>query len=310
MFNLKLYQEWVSFINLTEDVFKELGYLKVHTPSLVKSPSMEAYLEGFKIQDSDFYLPTSPEFALKKLWTKGGAFSKIFEISKSFRAGEEDTPLHLPEFTMVEIYESEISVKDFQSKLSTALKKILNLSEETSFENVNLIELIEILTGFKWSAKTTKEDLQMILNSLSIGWFNEDSLNDLFQRLYLEFIEPSLNPNSFIFLSPFPDFLSALAKINPDGHADRFELFFNGVEIANGYNELLDSRSTLERWKSENLIREELGKTPHPIDTDLIEALADTKVHQGVGVAIGLERLFYVKKLIEGEKLKSLNFYD
>lgn len=309
MFNSKLYKEWASFIDLTEKVFKDFGYLKVHTPYLVKSSAMEAYLDGFKIQNTEYYLPTSPEFALKKLWTKGEELSKIFEISKSFRAGEEDTPLHLPEFTMVEIYESEISVKDFQSKLSTALKKILNLSEETPFVDVNLIKLIEALTGLKWSSNITKEDLQNLLNSLSIGWFNEDSLNDLFQRLYLEFIEPSLNPNSFVFLSPFPDFLSALAKLNPEGHADRFEVFFNGVEIANGYNELLDAEITLKRWECENLIREELGKKTHPVDTELIEALSKTKVHQGVGIAIGLERLFYVKKLIEGEKLKSLNFF-
>lgn len=308
MFEANLYLEWIKFIDQVEVVFTELGFQKVHTPYLVKSPSMEAYLEGFKIKDTEFYLPTSPEFGLKKLWTQGGAFSKIFEVSKSFRSCEEGTPFHLSEFTMLEVYESEVTVFEFKTQLTKALKSILNLKNTNSFEHIDLMELFKSLTGFELSPQTSKEHLQEVLNSLSLGWSDDDNLNDLFQRIYLELIEPSFNPNAFLYLSPFPYFLSALAKINPEGHADRFELYFNGVELANGYNELLSSEKTLQRWTQENSLREEMGKTPHPIDHQLLDSLDSAPFSQGVGVAIGLERLFYVKKLLEGEKLEGINF--
>ena len=301
MNTLEIYKNWLGFISDVKNQIKALGYKEVISPTLVDSPAMEAYLDGFKIEGYDLYLPTSPEFGLKKIWLSGDPeLSKIFEVSKSFRANEENTRHHLPEFTMLEFYNDELSFDEFVEQVSSLCMNLIGFNKTSKAIHVSLPEVFYSLTGFKLTPESNSADLQSLCKKLKVSCAKSDSLNDLFQRIYLEIIEPSLSKKDFVILKDFPPFLSALSKISAEGWAQRFECYFDGVELSNGYNELLDASLIEKRWGDENNIRLSLGLKPHPLDKNLINMHKKTKIQSGVGVAVGLERLFLLKEKLLG----------
>jgi lysyl-tRNA synthetase class 2 len=101
-----------------------------------------------------------------------------------------------------------------------------------------------------------------------------------------------IDQKALVFLESYPPKLSALAKINDEGWASRFEVYYQGVELGNAYDELMDSVELKARWEIENKIRESAGLAPHPIDEDLIKITGESFIKGGTGIAIGLERLF------------------
>ncbi len=304
---LKTYKLWLEFLEEVTETLRSKGYLQVVTKKLVKSPAMEASLHAFKVQDDtatdELYLSTSPEFSLKKIWLQGEKeFSKIFEIAASYRAREEleSSTLHLSEFTMLEYYQSSIKAKDFKMEMLEICKKLLGLPAYVKSYSVSLPDLFYRLTGFELKPRVTKAELNHICKKLNIITCETDNLNDLFQRVYLEVLEPSLSPKDLIVLTDFPPFLSALANINDRGFSDRMEIYFLGVELCNAYSELLDAEVVKKRWNFENIQRKSDNLEPHPIDTDLVKALEAKKISQGFGVAFGLERLFLLREKLKG----------
>jgi len=305
MKNIETYKRWLKFLNKTKSLLSSLQYKEVITPTLVSSPAMEAYLHGFKIEDESLYLPTSPEFSLKKLWLSGDEeFLKIYEVSKAFRAKEEQGPFHLNEFTMLEFYDNSLNINEFIRLSIKLVSSLLSLNVSNLVEVVSIPELFKALTGEKLKPDYQINDYKRICTALGVQYDESDSLNDLFQRLYLEVIEPSLSPRDLIVLKDYPPFLSALAKVNSVGWADRFEVFFMGLELANGYNETFDSNLIKERWIAENKIREDLGFKPHPYDEDLLKATKNSSFDSGCGVAMGLERIYYLSEKLKGSEIE------
>ena len=304
MNNIKTYKKWLSFILEVKKTMDHLDFKEVITSTLVESPAMEAYLEGFKIEGEDIYLPTSPEFGLKKIWLSGDLeFEKIYEVSKSFRAKEDQSPFHLPEFTMLEFYQCAGHFDEFIESVFGVCKALLDLPKNFKASYVSLPALFHSLTGLKIEPEHSIEDFRSLCLSLSIHVNEDDSLNDLFQRLYLEVIEPSISKKDFVVIKDYPPFLSGLAKISNKGWAERFEFYFQGIELANGYNELLDETEVKKRWDEENNIRERNGMKKHPLDEKLLSVLKKSKVKEGYGVAIGLERIFYLSEKTKGNTI-------
>ena len=301
MKNIETYKRWLNFISGVRKLMISDGYKEVMTQTLVESPAMEAYLDGFKIENETLYLPTSPEFGLKKVWLSGDSeFKKIFEISRSFRANEDQSPFHLAEFTMLEFYQNDLKFTEFIEDVFKICKSILDLPKSFEASVVSLPEFFCALTGIDLKSDFSECEMKSVCERLKVKTSKGDSLNDLFQRLYLEVIEPSMSKKDFIILKDFPPFLSALAKISTKGWAERFEFYFDGLELANGYNELLDHYAVKERWSKENQIRSSLGLKVHPVDYNLLSSLKNETINQGVGVALGLERLFYLKEKLQG----------
>jgi lysyl-tRNA synthetase class 2 len=299
---------WLEFLEEVNKTLKSKAYVQVFTNKLVKSPAMEATLHAFKVQEDKaaekLYLSTSPEFGLKKIWLQGDKdFSKIYEIAPSYRAKEEHTTHHLSEFTMLEYYESSVKAEDFVTEMLEVCKKLLGLSENVKAYSVSLPDLFYRLTGFELKSDVTKLELNHICKSLSINTNTSDTLNDLFQRVYLEVLEPSFSPKDLIVLTDYPPFLSALATINDRGFSERMEIYFSGLELSNAYSELLDADVVKNRWDFENAQRTYENLEPHPIDADLIKALEERKITQGFGVAFGLERLFLLREKLKGNEI-------
>ena len=305
MKNIETYKRWLSFLSDVKSFMIACDYKEVITQTLVKSPAMEAYLEAYKIEGEERYLPTSPEFGLKKIWLSGDReFSRIFELARSFRAKEEQSPYHLSEFTMLEFYNDSLSFDEFINEVSNLCKKFLNLSSDFKPSYVSLPDTFFALTGLELHPNFTEIDFQSLCKRLRVGFSESDSINDLFQRLYLEFIEPSVSKKDFIIMKDFPPFLSALSTISKSGWAERFEFYFGGLELANGYNELLDPILVQKRWRKENQVRVMMGEREYPLDQDFLKLLEIRNINQGVGVALGLERLFYIKEKLKGRAIK------
>lgn len=289
---LNTYRSWLDFLQTVESYFKNKAYLKVCTPTLVASGAMESSLHPYKIEGKSLQLPTSPEFSLKKLWLSG--FSPtIFEVSPSFRA-EELGGMHLDEFTMLEFYDAKSSFQELIHITNDFLCSTLNI-EPHVLKVLNVNEIFEAFVGFKLEPSSDVMFLKKALDFHGIVFPKNASWSDLYHILYLEKIEPSLNFD-LIALKNYPPQLSALAKINSDGWSDRVEFYYRGVELGNGYDELLDADEILVRWKAENELRASEGLTPHPLDLEFIELHRARKIESGVGMAIGLERLFWLTR--------------
>ena len=311
---LSLQREFYSFLNLISDFFQNQGLEKVYTPSLVKCPGLEPYLHGFKTQFKyggrvkDYYLPTSPVLHLKKLICLG--MSDLFEIKTCFR-NDELTDHHRPEFQMLEWYRVGAELDLLKEDIS----KLLNFLQSKGFlentsalpKEVSMAELFKNYLDFELTPETNKESLSKLLESLNINVESNDSWDDLFFKVFVNHIEPKFKEYSQpLIVSDYPPSQAALAKLNKKGWADRFELYINGVELANAFNELSEPKEQLKRFKNDQKIKEGLGFDTPPIDDEFMKAL-EMGLPQTAGIALGLDRLFMVCKGFD--KLEKFNLF-
>ena len=306
---LRLEQKRI-LINLIREFFNDLGFFELETPLLVPSPGMEVHLHGFKTsyrnhenEDRDYYLPTSPEFAIKK--ALGSGFDKVFEIARVFRNHGELGPLHHPEFNMLEWYRPG----DYQNIMDDVAALLHDLSN--NFTDINLpadfvwdqgIKRTSIQTCFdKYAGLELEKGMQQhrywiraARVTLNETIPDDESFEDIFFRVWLKLIEPYLGLNQPEIVYDYPASMAALSKIKKPENlwSERFELYIQGVEIGNAFSELTDSAEQGERFAVANKERELLGYPPHPIDEDLINAVGN--MQPTGGIAIGIERLLMV----------------
>jgi len=294
--------------------FKNDGFNEVETPLLVQSPGTEPYLEVFatKLELADGrnmpgYLLTSPEYAMKKLLVAG--MSKIFTICKSFRNGEGIGPMHNHEFTILEWYRAnadyedimvdcenlciEVAKKvrtDFDSSYFNYLKREFNLTPP--WPKLSVTKLFETYVGVDVDTLTS-DDLIAVATEKGLQAADWD---DAFNLLLMNFIEPELvKMNTPVFIYDYPIQQAALAKrsAKDDRFAERFELYFAGIELANAFSELTDANEQQQRFEQELALRKKLGKTEYKMDAAFIEALRSGMPESG-GVALGVDRLIMI----------------
>ncbi len=297
-----------TLINSIRDFFGERGYFEMETPLLVPSPAMEHTLDGFATHYFDaaghaypYYLPTSPEFGLKKALD---CFERpLFEISRVFRNRGELGPLHHPEFNMLEWYEPG----NYDSSMATMRDLLDHLRQlewntgtdpgrgewSASFHESSIPDLYQELLGIDLGK--AQEDLEYFRSAaaavLDAPPPADDGFDDLFFRLWLTRIEPVLGQEAPHFVRDYPRSMAALARLLPadQRYAERWELYIHGLEIANAFGELTDGAELKERWEMSNRERRLVGKKPHPIDPALLEAV--DRMPETTGVAVGIERL-------------------
>ncbi len=235
--------------------FWKQNFTEVEVPYLNSSLPLEANIYAFKTtwthRHQNYYLPTSPEFSLKKYLAnkkrpQGGPFGNCFSISHCFRDLENEGPDHTPEFLMLEWYEIGKTYQDLM--LST--QKFIN-------------HFLKI----KFTTFTLPENLPQ----------NEADFNQYF----LNEIEPKLPKDKAVFVTGYPAFLSPLAK-----NGERFELYINGIEIANGCTENTNSKSILDSFDREKDYRLKNKLTLHPFDTDFAHNSSKLGLVSGVGLGI------------------------
>ncbi|MCC7430937.1 EF-P lysine aminoacylase GenX [bacterium] len=266
--------------------FEAKGYLEVETPLLSHFPSIDLHIEPFttfSANNEEFFLQTSPEFAMKRLLACG--FGSIFQVCKAFRNGEFGN-LHNPEFTIVEWYKPGFSHFELMAEISELFTKLLQTKPAKFTSYKEAFETHLKINPFLCST----EDLQNLAKQKLTTLPNlENSKDDWLNFLLTEFVEKKLGVEQPEFLYNYPSSQAALSKIN-GGFAERFELYVDGIELCNGFHELTDAKEQAKRFELENQKRESQGKRVLPKDTRFLQAL-EFGIPACSGVALGFDRL-------------------
>jgi len=269
------------------EFFAERNILEVDTPLLSHGTVTDTHLHSLKAIYSDqktpLYLQTSPEFGMKRLLAAGSG--PIYQICKSFRDGEFGQ-YHNPEFTMLEWYRPGFDHWKLMDETNELLQVILKTKSAERLSYRDLFKKFDIdpLT-------TSAEELKQLAEKLNISGSGLDDLglDDWLQLIMSDAIEPHLGQEQPTFIYDFPASQAYLAKIR-DNVAERFEVYIKGMEIGNGFHELIDADEQHDRFKKELAMRKAQGKAAVPLDTRLIGALANG-MPECAGIAVGIDRL-------------------
>lgn len=275
--------------------FSSKNVLEVDTPILSHSAPIDEHIEVMcvDLQSTKGYLHTSPEYAMKRLLALG--MGDIFQLGHVFRLGEIGR-LHNPEFTMIEWYRTALSFEAFIEETIELIRLFLgpyphkHISYREAFLQYAQIDYVHASTS----------DLYNCIASHGIdlspsGTWNKDAL---LQLLVGSVIEPHLGKDEITILGDYPSSQAALAKTVRKGDemvAKRFEIYFQGIELANGYLELTDPQEQRIRFLHSNEKRIQGGKDPLPIDEHFLRAL-ENGLPECCGVAVGFDRLLMLQQ--------------
>lgn len=291
-------QEFARFRGELRSFMEQLGFEDFVTPSLVVCPGTEPFLDVFSTELRQgskqagklqrLYLPTSPELHLKKALAFG--VEKIYELRPCFR-NNEVSERHSPEFWMLEWYRAFADLEDLKEDCRQMIRKFWNgRPEDLVFSEISVAELFSQL-GFELTPQTSLQELKSWCQRLGISAEHYELWDDVFYLLFVERIEPFLPSNHPLFVVDYPPSQAALARVNQKGWAERFELYWRGLEIANAYHELNDPDEQLRRTQKDLHLRQELGREDLPLDEDFFQALR-SGLPPSAGIALGVERLF------------------
>lgn len=298
-FDIARSRQWMNFIARVRQFFTERGFIELLTPTLVVSPGTEPFLEPMRVQavyngrEVARYLPTSPEFHLKKALARG--WREIFEIKTCFRNGEAGTH-HQPEFSMLEWYRAYARLDAIEADLQGLLWALARSESERAHLQLKRISVRELFSKlgdveFDLQPTTTRDQLAELASRLSVRTALDDSFDDIYFRIFLECVEPMLVDLGPVVVYDYPPSQAALARIGANGFAERFELYWRGLEIANAFHELNDPEQNRERFALDAKIKMAQGKAAVPIDDELLNWL-DYGLPPSGGIALGLDRLF------------------
>lgn len=288
---------FTTFVSRVRDFFIERGLNEVFTPTLVTCPGLEPSLEPFATQANfgrhraTVYLPTSPEVSLKKAIAQG--WTDIFEIKNCFRRGEAGAH-HEHEFLMLEWYRSFADLRLIETDLRALITKLAQegwIDQKIAVTETDFRSLFKTYFDFDLRPDTTATQLRKLCDDLSVHVTEDDTFNDLFHRLLVDRLEAEIAKLGPLILKRFPPSQAALAKLDSEGWADRFEFYWRGLEIANAFNEVSDPEEQQRRWEGEARERARLGSSAVPSDPALIRALRRGMPSCG-GIALGVDRLY------------------
>ena len=273
--------------------FADQDVLAVDTAALSPSAPTDPHIASMSIQAADWYLHTSPEFHMKRLLADG--YPDIHTICRVFRDGESGRH-HLPEFTMIEWYRHAMSLDAIIADTLQLIAAILERPElvnsvsnrDYSSRFADIVAINPLDASIDQLADVVNADEQL---RLSLG-DDRDAWLDLIMATK---IAPRFSMNSLTVVKHYPASQAALARFCPAnaGVADRFEVYYGALELANGYVELNDAQELARRMDSDLAVRNRLGMPAVPRDEQLIAAL-ESGLPDCAGVAMGFERLHMV----------------
>lgn len=276
--------------------FDQRSFVEVHTPILSRWCVIDRHLDPIRVEGREvlgtrctdtWFMQTSPEQSMKRLLASG--MGSIYQLGPVFRATELGS-IHNPEFTMAEWYELGADLEQGLSTLDALCQTLLSTSQA---EQITFAEAWFAHTGIDlWSAD------QAILADLSVRrglvpsetWSQDwdDWVNLIFSFL----VQPNLGLENPVMVTHFPASQAALAQLDPidSRTAQRYELFYRGVELANGYHELLENQELESRARFANEQRIQDGKYPLPTDNPLLAAMKHG-LPASCGCALGFDRV-------------------
>ncbi len=282
-----------ELLSQVRQFFQARDVLEVDTPLLASAPVTDPNIEAIATQspsgEGQLYLQTSPEFAMKRLLAAGSG--PIYQICKAFRCGERGRR-HNPEFTMLEWYRPGLSLADLIDEVAAVIGLASGYCDTVVMTYQQVFEKHCGLNPHSASIEVLRDCARQHLD-LS---FDSDDRDLWLQLLMSSVVEPALDPGKICFVADFPETQAALAKVgvNEDGYpvARRFEAFYAGMELANGYDELRDAAELVRRIGDDHRRRGLAGQYLPPIDRYLLKAMPH--LPECVGVAIGFDRLVMI----------------
>lgn len=266
--------------------FDARGFVEVQTPVMVPSPGLDLHLDAFEVtlgnRGAPRWLITSPEYQMKRLLADG--WERIYQVGPCFRRGETG-PRHNPEFTMLEWYRAHAGIADVMRDTEQLVAAVTGGSVRLGERVIDVrppLERLPVCDAFARFA----------------GWPENETIRaaesdeDRYFRALVEKVEPALERlDRAVFLVDFPVSQASLARKKPEDArlAERFELYVAGIELCNGFGELIDPAEQRARLERDQSTRRERGLPVYPIDERFLEALA--RVPPSGGNALGLDRL-------------------
>ena len=262
--------------------FYSQNFWEIETPCRIPAPIPETYIDS--VVSGSWFLQASPEICMKRLLAAG--YKKIFQICKCYREGERGSR-HLPEFTLLEWYRSDSDYTDLMADCENLFGHIaasLEAGMRLDYQGKNLEldppwERITVDEAFRLYASVPLEE------AIHTGQFEE---------ILVDKVEPFLGIRKPTFIYDYPLPLASLArrKRNNSSLAERFELYLFGMELANGFSELIDPAEQRKRFEETAQERLQWRKPNYPMPEPFLHDLAN--MPEAAGIALGLDRLIMI----------------
>ena len=272
--NLACLSERARVLREIRAFFDARGFTEVETPVRIPAPAPEPHIDC--PPSGDWFLRASPELQMKKLLAAG--MERIYQIGPCFRAGEKGRR-HSPEFTMLEWYRANADYSDIACDAEELLAEILRPRRSAALpmrprRSAALPRVTVREAYLRWA-----------------GWDPVETWDqDRFDFDMATKVEPNL-PKEPLFLTDYPAPAASLARLKSDDAcvAERWELYVDGIELANAFTELIDPVEQRRRFELAREERRALGEADYPLDEEFLDALA--RMPPSGGVALGVDRL-------------------
>jgi lysyl-tRNA synthetase class 2 len=296
-------------VRAIRDFFHSRGFVETETPSLVVSPGMEPHIRPMKVEGMSAYLPTSPEFSMKKWLARG--YERIFQVCRAYRA-EPVSSTHNPEFTILEWYRADAGYEEIMDDVEALFHAISarvtppedvvspwpRMTIEECFMRFAEIDLARVIGDAPALARACRERGWASAEILAAAEAGKPGIwDDLFFLVMMNAVEPALaRLKRPVIVHLYPESQAALSNLVTDERglrwAKRFEVYAGGFELGNAFDELTDPREQRERFAKDMRLRREIygdDFKASPVDEEFLAALA--KMPRAGGIAMGVDRL-------------------
>ena len=289
--SIETLKQRARILSSIREFFNSRGYLEVETPIMARFGITDVYLSNIKaiFRDKPYWLQTSPEYHMKRLLAAGSG--PIFQLARVFR-DDELGRWHNPEFSLLEWYQLGIDHHGLMAEMDLLLQNVLGSKAMLKKTYAEVFIDICGINPLSASIDILRDCLARfdLLGVLDDGELDSDMYLFL---LMSHVVEPALASfEAPVAVFDFPLSQASLAKVN-QGVAERFEVYYKGVELANGFHELTDPALQLARFEKDNAMRVARGLPPAPMDDYLLQALQHG-LPECSGVALGIDRLLAI----------------
>lgn len=255
--------------------FQDHGYLEVETPHRIPVNAPEPHIDP--VTSGTWALHTSPELAMKRMLAAG--YDKLFQLCRVWREAERGQK-HLPEFTMLEWYRANVDYHQLMAECEALLQSLVP-GGVISYrgKHIDISPPWERLTVAEAFARYASKSLDESISA------------DLYEETLTTQVEPNLGQDKPTFLIEYPAAMAALARRKPGDPtvAERFELYVNGVELANAFSELTDPAEQRQRFLRDEDCRRRMNKPPQAMPEPFLNELQT--MPPAAGIALGVDRL-------------------
>lgn len=290
-------QDRASMFKAARSFFDQRNVTEVDCPILSTQASVDTHIDliaALYQGKEKCFMHSSPEFGMKRLLAEG--MGDIYQLSHVFRDGEWSFK-HNPEFTMAEWYRIGFHLEEMIDETIQFIRLFLG---DLPYHIVSYRDIFLQITGVDY-VTTSAEDLFHYIQTHDIPFYPtalEEGKDALLNLILSSQVEPALGRNELCVLAYYPATQAALARKRWHGKehvAERFEVYYRGIELANGYHELTDAHEQRQRFQEANVSRLALGKESLPIDENFLQAL-EKGLPDCCGVAVGFDRLMMLRQ--------------